>query len=173
MLVLIKRPHPFTTLNTLKTRKNERENENRTSGFEEALREPSGLLLPHLHVTLITPFIYSVPAMFRCFFGGLTSCAWTSLDLGSVSPSSLIQINCSLVYAPKRVAPRDAFMTVFLFVCHLFCLSAMHVPYHPVLHGFEGSAWARNLGVPLSDLRLLCGSIDGRGGESRNVHPIV
>ena len=27
-----------------------------------------------------------------------------------------------------------------------------------VLHGFEGSAWARNLGLPLSDLRLLCGS---------------
>ena len=42
------------------------------------------------------------------------------------------------------------------------CLSAMP----PVLHGPEGSAWARNLGVPLSDLRLLCGSIDGWGGES-------
>ena len=25
--------------------------------------------------------------------------------------------------------------------------------------------------MPLSDLRLLCGSIDGWGGESRNVHP--
>ena len=41
----------------------------------------------------------------------------------------------------------------------------------PVLHGSEGSAWARTLGVPLSDLRLLCGSIDDWGGESRNVHP--
>ena len=27
-------------------------------------------------------------------------------------------------------------------------------------------------GGALSDLRL-CGSIDGRGGESRNVHPIL
>ena len=25
--------------------------------------------------------------------------------------------------------------------------------------------------MPLSDLRLLCGSIDGWGGESRKVHP--
>ena len=47
-------------------------------------------------------------------------------------------------------------------------LSAMHIIRHPVLHGFEGSAWARNLGVPLSDLRLLCGSMDGWGGESRH-----
>ena len=47
--------------------------------------------------------------------------------------------------------------------CHLYCVSAMHIPCHPVLHGFEGSAW-----VPLSDLRLVCGSIDGWGGESRN-----
>ena len=28
-----------------------------------------------------------------------------------------------------------------------------------------------DLGVPLSDLKLLCGSMDGWGGESRNVHP--
>ena len=41
----------------------------------------------------------------------------------------------------------------------------------PVMHGSEGSAWARNLGVPLSDLRHLCVSIDGWGGESRYVHP--
>ena len=27
----------------------------------------------------------------------------------------------------------------------------------PVLHGSGDSAWARNLGVPLSDQRLLCG----------------
>ena len=40
-----------------------------------------------------------------------------------------------------------------------------------VLHGSEGSAWRRNLGVPLSDLRLLCGSIDGWGGELGNIHP--
>ena len=35
----------------------------------------------------------------------------------------------------------------------------------PVMHGSEGSAWARNLGVPLSDLRPLCVSV--AGGESR------
>ena len=40
----------------------------------------------------------------------------------------------------------------------------MPIPCHSVLHGLEGSAWARSLGVPLSDLRLLCGSIDGWGG---------
>ena len=40
-------------------------------------------------------------------------------------------------------------------------VSAMHIPCHPVQHGFEGSAWARSLEVPLSDLKLLCGSIDG------------
>ena len=28
---------------------------------------------------------------------------------------------------------------------------------------FEGSAWARSLGVPLTDLRVLYGSIDGWG----------
>jgi hypothetical protein len=56
-------------------------------------------------------------------------------------------------------------------VCNLSCLSALHIPCHPVLHGFEGSAGARNLGVPLSDPRLVCGSIDGWGGESRNAHP--
>ena len=28
-----------------------------------------------------------------------------------------------------------------------------------------------DLGVPLSDLRFLCGSIDGWGGESRYGHP--
>ena len=39
----------------------------------------------------------------------------------------------------------------------------MHNPCHPVLHGFEGSVWVWNLGVPLSDLRLLWGSIDGWG----------
>ena len=33
------------------------------------------------------------------------------------------------------------------------------------MHGSEGSAWARNLGVPLSDLRPLCVSV--AGGESR------
>ena len=42
-------------------------------------------------------------------------------------------------------------------VCRLSCLSAMSIRCHPVLHGVEGSAWARNLGVPLSNLRLLCG----------------
>lgn len=41
------------------------------------------------------------------------------------------------------------------------CRIAMHISCHPVLLGFEGSAWARSLGVPLSDLRLLRGSIDG------------
>ena len=41
----------------------------------------------------------------------------------------------------------------------------MPFPCHPVPHGSEGSAWARSLGVPLSDLGLLCGSIDG--GEVR------
>ena len=45
------------------------------------------------------------------------------------------------------------------------CLSAMPIPFHPVLHGFEGSAWARSLGVPLSDLRLYCGLINGLGGR--------
>ena len=50
---------------------------------------------------------------------------------------------------------------------------ALSLPSCPalIMHVFEGSAWARILGVPLSDLRLLCGSIDGWGRESRNVHP--
>ena len=62
-------------------------------------------------------------------------------------------------------------------VCHVFCLFTMHNPCHPVLHGFQGSAWAWSracrLGVPLSDLRLLCGSIDGWvvGCEGRETTP--
>ena len=48
--------------------------------------------------------------------------------------------------------------------CHLFCLPAMPFPWPLVMHGFEGSAWTRSLGVPLSDVWLLCGSIDGCGG---------
>ena len=51
----------------------------------------------------------------------------------------------SNVLAPKGAAPNDMLMPV----CHLFCLSAMHIPCHPVLHGLEGSAWARSLEMPL------------------------
>ena len=57
------------------------------------------------------------------------------------------------------VAPSDAFAPFRLSATCPACLPCR------VLHGSEGSAWAWNLGLPLSDLRLLCVSV--AGGESR------
>ena len=95
-----------------------------------------------------------------------------------VHSGSAVELRVSLHF-PNKLLPRRAHCLSRISlgvrlppVCHLFCLSAMHTPCHPVLHGFEGSAWARSLRVPHLDLRPLCGSIDGPGGESRNVHPI-
>ena len=84
-----------------------------------------------------------------------------------------VEVRVSLPPSPNKFLPRRVHCLSRISlglplptVCHLPCLSAMPCPAW-----VRGSAWARNLGVPLSDLRLLCGSIDGRGGESRNVHP--
>ena len=57
-------------------------------------------------------------------------------NLGFQPPHLLLCCYCSP--PPKGVAPNDALMPA----CHLSCLSAMHIPCHSVLHGFEGSAWS-------------------------------
>ena len=88
----------------------------------------------------------------------------TRFDSGLCPPVPLLKSRVHWFAALGSGAPNDASMPA----CHLSCLSAMPIRCHPVLHGFEGSAWVLSLGAPLSDLRLLCGSIDGgRGGESR------
>ena len=96
-----------------------------------------------------------------------------SSGLGSVAPFPIKLSNSRARYPLRTGHKRDFANVLFL------CLPAACPPCLPclllatALHGFEGSAWARSLGVPLSDLSPLCGSINGRGGESRNVHSIL
>ena len=64
-----------------------------------------------------------------------------SLGLSSFRHDSGLPLNYAI---PRRATPMRhstlrKFAHLSLPVCHLFCLSAMHIPCHPVLHGFEGS----------------------------------
>ena len=91
---------------------------------------------------------------------------WICRQQGTVA----LALQVSFPFLNKLLARREHYPSRTSLECffrlYTTCPPCLPCPFVAILsvHGFEGSAWARSLGEPLSDLRPFFGSIDGRGG---------